>query len=232
MKDLTKIYVFLFLVFIFSGVSAQTRYQQLTVGGGAGAATAYAGAEVPQTHAAFYAGISYYPFSFFTIGLEGQSGTLSGIPTFKTTNLKSFNNNYQALTLNASLYLGAFFDAPKNGFLNVVKNFYGGVGYGVIAGSINNVEIPITGNVDHVNNTLKIIPFNAGYEYDIVRNAYNEPLLKIDVSARLNYVMGQGLDGYNDSYAKSHSFYAFYNVGIKYTFIIHSTYGKSYNKFD
>ena len=229
---MTKLYLFVFLLFVFSGVSAQTRYQQFTVGGGAGATTAYAGADLPKTNAAFYADIGYYPFSVFNIELEGQSGTLSGVSALNSRSLKNFNNNYKAVIVDANLYLGVYFDAQKNQFLNVIKNFYGGVGYGIIAGSINNVEIPITGNVNHVNNTLKIIPFKAGYEYDLLRNSYNEPLLKIDVSARLNYVMGQGLDGYYDSYAKAHSFYAFYNVGIKYTFIIHSTYGKSYNKFD
>ena len=232
MKDLTKLYIFFFLLFVFSSASAQTRYQQFTAGGGAGAAKAYAGADVPKINTAFYADIGYYPFSVFNIELEGQSGTLSGVSSFNSRSLKNFNNNYQAVILDANLYLGVFFDAQKNSFLNVIKNFYGGVGYGVISCSINNVEIPITGAINHVNNTLKIIPFKAGYEYDIFRNSYNEPLLKIDVSARLNYVMGQGLDGYYDSYAKAYSFYAFYAVGIKYTFIIHSTYGKSYNKFD
>jgi len=232
LKDLTKLYLFVFLLFVFSGASAQTRYQQFTTGGGAAVATAYAGAGVPQTNAAFYAGIGYYPYPVFNIELEGQSGTLSGVSMPGAKNLKNFNNNYKAVILDANLYLGVFFDAQKNGFLNVIKNFYGGIGYGVIAGSINNVEIPITGNINHVNNTLKMIPFKGGYEYDILRNKYNEPLLKIDVSATLNYVMGHGLDGYYDSYAKGYSFYAFYNVGIKYTFIIHSTYGKSYNKFD
>ena len=41
-----------------------------------------------------------------------------------------------------------------------------------------------------------------------------------------------GLDGYYDRHAQAYSFYAFYSVGIKYTFIIRGTYGKSYNKFD
>ncbi len=232
MKVLTKLYFCLFLICVFSDVGAQTRYQQFTAGGGAGAATAYAGADLPQTHAAFYADIGYYPFSVFNIELEGQSGTLSGVSAANSKSLKNFNNNYKAVILDANLYLGVFFDAQKNKFLNVIKNFYGGAGYGIIAGSINNVEIPITGAANHINNTLKIIPFKAGYEYDILRNNYNEPLLKIDLSARLNYVLGQGLDGYYDTYAKAYSFYAFYNVGIKYTFIIHSTYGKSYNKFD
>jgi hypothetical protein len=232
LKIPAKIFVLVFLSFVFSHLYAQTRYQQFTLGGGLGAATAYAGADRPQTNIAFYANACYYPVPVFNVCFEGQGGALSGAADSKSRSHKSFNNNYKAVIVDANLYLGVFFDPEKNKFLNVIKNFYGGVGYGVIANSINNVDLANIKTTNHVNNTLNMVPFKGGYEYSILKNRYNEPVLKADFSATFNYVIGKGLDGYYDNYAGAFSFYAFYAVGLKYTFIIHATYGKSYNKFD
>jgi hypothetical protein len=220
------------LLFAISRLSAQIRYQQFTVGAGAGAATAYAGAAQNKTNAAFYGGMCYYPTPAFNVGLEVQGGTLSGAAPPNNIDLKSFTNSYKAFVLDANLYLGAFVDGDKNGFSNIIKNFYGGVGYGVLMGSINNFDLGNRISTDHINNTINIIPFNAGYEFSIVKNIYHEPVLKADISARLYYVDGRGLDGYYDIYAKSSSYYTFYSIGLKYTFIIHPSYGKGYKKYD
>ena len=231
MKVLTKIYITLLLLFVFSSLGAQTRYQQFTLGAGAGAATAYAGANQPQTKAAFYADACYYPWPVFNFGLEAQRGTLSGIPTTDSRNPKDFNNSYNALIVDANLYLGVFFDGQQNGFLNVIRNFYGGVGYGAMFNSINNVDLVNRGATDNVTNTLKVLQFKSGYECTILKNQYNEPLLKADLSTRFYYVNGKGLDGYYNS-AKTYGFYTYYAIGLKYTFIIRTTYGQGYKKYD
>jgi hypothetical protein len=231
-KRPTGIYLIIFLFFTFSRSQAQTRFQQLTLGGGAGIATAYAGADVAQANPAFYANICYYPFQVFNIELEGQSGTLSGVAKPHSRDLKSFSNKYQAVTVGANLYLGAFFDPQKDPFLNVIKNFYGGIGYGVITNSVNNIDLANLSAIDHVNNTLKMIPIKGGFEWTFVRNKYNEPVLKADFSTTFNYTIGHGLDGYYDNYGKSFNFYNYYTVGLKYTIIIKAAYGKDYNKFD
>src|ERR1700733_12102390 len=137
----TKIYLSVFLFFIFSGLRAQTRYQQFTLGGGAGAATAYAGAATPQSNGAFYADACYYPFPVFNIEAEGQAGNLSGISSNSRKDLKNFNNSYNAVIFDANLYLGVFFVPQKNGFLNIIKNFYGGIGYGVIVNKESNTDL-------------------------------------------------------------------------------------------
>lgn len=232
LQSLTRTYLIFFLVFVFSRISAQTRYQQLTLGGGIGVATAYAGAGLPQTNPAFYTSACYYPFPVFNIELEGQAGMLSGGELNKSRDLKNFKNNYQAVILDANLYLGVFFDPQKSAFLNVIKNFYGGVGYGVIANSVNNTDLINPNTTDHVNNTLKLIPVTGGFEYDILKNKYNEPVLKANFSATFNYTIGKGLDGYYDNYGKAFNFYNYYAVGLKYTIIIRAAYGRGYNKFD
>jgi hypothetical protein len=232
LKNLIKIYLVVALLFVFSGLSAQTRYQQFTIGGGAGAATAFAGADIIQTNPAFYASACYYPMPVFNIDLEGQLGTLSGDPAGKGIDLKGFTNNYKAVILDANLHLGAFFDPEKNGFLNVLKNFYGGLGYGVMNNSVSNIYILNTKTTNHVTNTLHMIAFDGGYECNILRNKYNEPLLKASLSLNLYDVPAKGLDGYYDNYARAYSYYTYYSVGLKYTIIIKAPYGKGYNKFD
>jgi hypothetical protein len=232
LKGSTKIYLFAFLFLIFNRLSAQIRYQQFTLGGGAGAATAYAGADLPKTNAAFYVSACYYPITFFNVGLEGQSGTLSGVSTPQSIDLKSFNNNFKSIVLDANLYLGAFFGAQQNGFLNFIKNFYGGVGYGVMINNVDNANLGELKITDHINNTLSIIQFNSGYEFNILKNRVDEPLLKADLSARFYYVTGKGIDGYYDTYSKTHSYYTYFAVGLKYTFITGSSYGRGYKKYD
>jgi len=232
LKGIIKIPIFIGLFFIFSEASAQLQYQQIALGGGAGAAMAYAGAAKPQTNAAFYADICYYPVPVFNIGIEGQEGTLSGISLLNSRNHKNFSNSYKAVAVDANLYLGVFFKDQDDGFINVIKNFYGGIGFGVIANSVNNVNLLNATLMDHVNNTLKMIPFKGGYEYNILTNRAGEPVLKADVSLTLNYVVGKGLDGYYDNYANTTSFYTFYAIGLKYTIPIGGKHARDYNKFD
>jgi len=232
LKVLTKIYLIALLLFVFGSSSAQIKYQQITLGAGAGAATAYAGAGQPQTKAAFYVGADYYPVQVFNFGMEAQSGTLSGIPVPGSRDLKSFSNSYKAVILDANLYLGAFFDGRQSGFLNFIRNFYGGVGYGVMFNSINNVDLANPGTTNNLTNTLKVISFKSGYEFAILKNRGNEPLLKADLSTRFYYVDGKGLDGYYENFAKNHSFYTYYAIGLKYTFILKTSYGQGYKKYD
>jgi len=232
LKILTKIYLVALLLVVCSKISAQITYQQFTIGAGAGAATAYAGADLPQTKAAFYAGACYYPVPVFNFGLEAQSGTLSGMPAPGSHDLKNFSNSYKTLILDANLYLGVFFNGQQNGFLNFIRNFYGGVGYGVMFDNIDNVNLANPGTTNNLTNTLKVISFKSGYEFNILKNSDNEPLLKADLSTRLYYVNGKGLDGYYERFAKSHSFYTCYAIGLKYTFVMKTSYTKGYKKYD
>ena len=115
-KGLAKIYLVVFLVFVFSASRAQTRYQQFTLGGGAGVATAYAGAAQPQANPAFYTSACYYPSTVFNVELEGQAGMLSGVAPLRSIDLKSFRNNYESIILDANLYLGVFLIPKKAPF--------------------------------------------------------------------------------------------------------------------
>lgn len=228
---MNKIYFLILLALSAFNACAQTQFQQFALGGGAGLAKAYAGADIPNTNQAVYLAATYYPLPVANIELESQFGSFSGSASPNSANKKSFNSTFMAGLADANLYLGVFYSEGASGFLNFIRNCYGGAGYGVISSNINNVQLNQNHTPDHLQNTLRFIPIKAGYEYDIVRNQYGEPLLKATISARFNYVSAKGLDGYYDNYEKSSSFYTFYTVGFKYTFIIRGS-GKAYNKLD
>ena len=119
----------------------------------------------------FYGDAAYYPWSFFNVNLEVQAGTLSGASSGKR-NLKSFTNNFNAEIINGELNLGVFIKPDINVFFDVVRNIYGGAGYGVINGDITNVNISKPAIIDHIKNTIRIVPLKLGYELTIVRNIY------------------------------------------------------------
>jgi hypothetical protein len=229
---LNKVVLIVTYLFIAGWANAQTAYQQFTLGGGPGAATAYAGAALPKTEAAFYIDAGFYPIADGFINLQGQSGTLAGDAEPGSINHKSFQNSYKSVTLNAQLFLGVFYKEGNNGFLNFIRKFYGGSGYGVIINNITNVSVAAARTKEVVTNRLDIIPVTGGYEFNVLRNAYNEPMLKINISSTFYYVPAKGLDGYSDVNAAPYSYYTYYAIGLKYIFIVHTRPHRDYNRLD
>ena len=229
---MNKLLLIAICLFFPGAIIAQTSYQQLTLGGGPGVATAYAGADIPKTDLAFYLDAAYYPIPLFNIGLQGQSGMLGGSAVPKSINVKSFKNTYQAVMLTGQLYLGVFYQEGANTFLNALRNFYGGIGFGVMDNDIYNTDISTPKVTDHVTNSLRMVPITGGYEFNILKNKFNEPLLKANISSAFYYITGKGLDGYYDNNSKSFDYYTYYAIGLKYTIVMHANHGRSYNKFD
>ncbi len=231
---MNKILIVLFFLGTPYLLKAQTRYQQITLGGGLGAATAYAGESVPETEAAFYADVAYYPVPEVFFDAQAQFGSLGGKATTGSLNQKAFANRYQSAMITGQLFLGVFYPAGDNSFLNFIRNFYGGTGYGVMANNVRYTDLSDPKVIDQTTNTLRFVPINGGYEFNWLKNRFNEPVLKVNISSSFYYIMGKGLDGYTsaNSYANSFSFYTYYSIGLKYTLIIHGGYGRSYNKFD
>jgi len=228
---LNKVLLFVFLAAIPCALKAQNGYQQLTFGGGAGATEAYAGAQVPKITLAAFANACYYPMPDFNINVEGEAGTLAGGAIPGATDLKSFNNNYRSISFSVEIQLGLFFNYRDNAFLNVIKGFYGGIGYGWLSGNVANADLTTAGVTDRVQSSLNIVPIRLGYEYTIL-NQYDEPFLKLFGSYSLNYAQGRGLDGYYTAYSHSANFYNYVSVGLKYAIILRGTFGRTYNKLD
>ncbi|WP_295674702.1 hypothetical protein, partial [uncultured Mucilaginibacter sp.] len=128
---MNKLVVIILLIIISAQLRAQSSVPQITVGAGGGIAAAFSGTVLQKNTMVFYGDAAYYPWSFFNVNLEVQAGTLSGASSGKR-NLKSFTNNFNAEIINGELNLGVIIKPDINVFFDVVRNIYGGAGYGVI----------------------------------------------------------------------------------------------------
>jgi hypothetical protein len=228
---LNKLVSIIFLIIISGQLRAQNSAPQITFGAGGGIATPFSGTLLQKNTEAFYGDAAYYPWSFFNVNFEVQAGTLSGASSGKR-NLKSFTNNFNAEIINGELNLGVIIKPDINVFFDVIRNIYGGAGYGIINGDITNVNIFKPSIIDHIKNTIHIVPIKLGYELTIVRNIYDEPLLRLNGCLNLNYVKGKGLDGYYDKNAAPHSFYTYASLGLRYAISLRHGKARDYNKFD
>ena len=228
---MNKLFSFIILMFIGGQISAQSNISQIVFGTGAGVAMAFDGATSPKPTLAFYGDAAFYPVAYLNLNVEGQAGTLSGA-VLNSKDRKRFNNNFKAVMINGELQAGAFIEPGKNSFLDLVRNIYAGIGYGLINNHVTNVNILKPKVTDQVNNTLHMVPFKLGYEYNLIKNSSNEPVLKVDASLALNYIDSRGLDGYYDHYSKSINFYTYYSIGLRYAISLNHLGERSYNKFD
>jgi hypothetical protein len=210
---------------------AQTNVPQITFGGGDGLASAFTGTTLQKTTLAFYGDAAFYPAPYLNLNIEGQAGSLEGAAP-NNKNRKSFNNNLRAVVINGELQAGAFIAPDKGSFSNLVRNIYVGTGFGLISSNITNINIVNSKVTDHVTNTLHMVPFKLGYECNIIKNSYNNPVLKVDGYLTLNYIDARGLDGYYDHYSKSINFYNYYAIGLRYAISLYHIGARSYNKFD
>lgn len=228
---MNKLISFIVLLFISAQLKAQSSVPQIAFGAGGGVATAFTGTVLQKNTIAFYSDAAYYPLPYLNVNIGVQAGSLSGTSS-GTRNRKSFTNNFNAEMINGELQLGIIIKPDINGFFDIVRNIYGGAGYGVINSDITNVNIFNPAITNHVKNTIHIVPIKVGYELTIVKNIYQEPLLRLNGCLNLNYVKGEGLDGYYDKNTAPHSFYTYVSLGLGYAISLRHGAAKDYNKFD
>jgi hypothetical protein len=214
------------IFFCPTGLKAQSNFQQLTVGIGAGPAMAYAAAPVVKTNAASNGNIAYYITPFFTIALEGQIGKLAG-GAVEAGDI-SFSNSYQALMFESTVQLGIFLNESESSFANAVKGFYLGAGYGYIH---NRVNIDINDDNVYTHNTVPMVPVLVGYEFNLINEA-GRPRLKVDFSYSYNTTFGKGLDGYKGPISQSNKLYFYYAVKFKYAINLIQSYGRHHIRYD
>ena len=226
-----KYIITLFVLILFSGrIRAQGSIPQITLGGGVGVSTAFAGTEVQKTNLAWFAEAGYYPGTYVVMTAEEQIGTFSGASLNPNgVNPKSFINNYNATIFNIGVAPTIILNDKQSALANVLKNIYLGTGLGLLFSNITNVNFYNIQAKDHINNFLPIVPLKSQYEYSIVNNR-QEAVLKLDLSSAFYYAIGKGIDGYYDSFARHGAFYYFLNIGIKYPFNLDGGSGRPYNQ--
>lgn len=183
---------------------------------------------------------NYFYTPYVPIGLEFQFGTLSGggLPASVDKDTRMFKNNYKALLVHMDVQLGELINYQRSGLLDILKNFYGGLGIGAVSNSVTTNRYSLIdptyrfpGEDKSVNLS---IPLRFGYEFKIY-NAYDQPNVRIDIGYQHNIVFGEGLDGYNDPPTKFKNNavdqYRQITIGLKINFAGQDSYDKEIRRY-
>lgn len=219
MKRLT----FLLILLATNYISfAQSNFYRFSVGGGAGATTAFADLDDQKLSLAAYGTLDYHFTPFLTLGVEVQKGQVAAGGYYTDYYRREFINSYLSTSLNFKLQLGEFLSRYdlSNAFLNTIKGGYLGVGFGFIKNDVearrsyDGVTFP-----GEDKSTESIIPFNVGINF-YIPNEWGYKRFAINLNLQCTLTTGEGLDGYGVKGVTSqhNDAYLFGSAGIKYHF--------------
>ena len=223
----------LFISFLCLSAKAQLGYEyaQYDVGfGGAMSRVVGSDAETVKFAPTGHINFTYNVSPFINYVVEAQGGILKGgLDTDKSKRV--FENKFTSVMFRAQIQAGELIDYSQSRLMNGLKNFYisGGVGF-----VINKLDIDSTLRVpdatgfytpgrNHTNQML--IPMRIGYEFKVF-NKYNQPSMKVDIGYQLNYVLGDGLDGFETGKSKNDAYDQF-SIGVKFAIGGVTSYRKS-----
>ena len=226
---LKKYILFFAVVLIATAVKAQSgyNYQEWGVGGGVSWERGYTNVTTQYSHPAFNLNVVYNYNPYLPVEAEIQIGQLSGggLSPKQDPYGRVYTNSYKAIIFHADFQLGAGIDYSDDWFLNIVKDFYIGSGFGFISNT-NKVQrysiYEASYRFPGVDNSVDLmIPVRFGYEFKIFDD-YNEPAFAIDLGYIHTVAFGEGLDGYNDPSSKFKNNaldqYRQFNITFKYYF--------------
>lgn len=197
----------LLLFFFLTGVAITTKSQSYnygTYGLGVNFSSLHPYADLPKANTTTGFNITgYYNLSLYLpLGLEFQTGELSGGGVTSDLHHREFKNNYTAVIVHGDLYIGQLIKYGYTGPLRLLKDFYVGTGIGVINNKMTFIQRvqPGTGYVfpgkDKSVNLM--VPLRFGYELKF-NNSYGEPFIGVNLGYVMNVTWGGGIDGYTDS---------------------------------
>ncbi|MBE9584033.1 hypothetical protein IM792_06195 [Mucilaginibacter sp. JRF] len=160
----------------------------------------YGDAEKTTSTVSGHINYTYNATPFLNYIVEFQAGSLKGGDSIAYRSGRQFKNNFIAGTFRAQLQAGELIDYSGSPVMDVLKNFYGSVGVGLVSNRIkevsrysNTISGFYTPGKDE--STEFYVPLKLGYEYKIF-NSYNEPAVKIDLGYQINLMTGDNLDGF------------------------------------
>ncbi|MFD2147803.1 hypothetical protein [Mucilaginibacter antarcticus] len=220
----------LILCLCISSAKAQVgiNYKQYEFGIGLDFNTPYTDAQTSKSSRSARLNFTYNATPFVNYVVEMQTGNLQGGDALNTTTGRQFTNAYNAVMLRGQLQGGEILDYSDGGVKNALKNLYVSSGLGVILNDlkeINRYSIKVPGFYTPGSDKSKqlVVPLRLGYEFKIY-NSYSEPHIKIDLGYQYNFILGDGLDGFEAGTQKDS--YAQFGIGIKYAFGQIATYRK------
>jgi hypothetical protein len=197
-----------------------------SIGAGGGVSRAFADLAKEINKTAYFVNFNYNYSPFTTFTAELQAGNLAGGDRLSDQHTRAFNNSFKAVVFYADLQAGEYIDYRYSKMLDVIKNIYVGTGIGVIHNKMSFIQRESLNNPGYIfpgqdASSEFMIPVRFGYEFKFY-NFYQEPAIRLNVGCQMNWVYGEGLDGYNDppSMFKNHHVdrYSIFGAGIKYSF--------------
>jgi hypothetical protein len=235
---LKKYILLIAATFACFAAKAQGGYNYNSFGFGIGGGIVHSLADLKKGYndKAFNANLTYYYSPYVPIVLEFQIGKLRGggdeVAVDKDT--RKFENKYKALMLHVDYQLGDAIDYYRSDFLNIIKNFYGGIGVGAIFNDVKNNRYSLLDQTYRFPGKDKsvnvIVPLRFGYEFKIY-DYYGVPKFGIDIGYQHYVTFGEGLDGYEDPTSRfknnAPDQYRHITIGFKYNFGTEHAYDKS-----
>lgn len=201
-------------------------YTGYSVGLGGGLALASADLAKKINKNAFFVNLNYNYSPYTTFTAELQAGKLAGGDRVTDIARRAFENSFKAVVFYADLQAGEYIDYRNRGFLNIIKNFYAGTGFGVIHNRMTSIQRTSLNDPKYTfpgqdASTELMLPVRIGYEFKFY-NDYQEPQTRVNINYQINWVYGEGLDGYNDPSTMFRNNYvdrySLLSVSVKYSF--------------
>lgn len=239
MKKLILLFAFTFSAII---VNAQVgyNYKEFSVGLDVSYERGYTNLTKQDYHVGESLNFIYNYSPYIPITAELQFGSLSGGGAYPTGDKygRQYLNQFEAFVVHGDLGLGELIDYSQGDLMNILKNFYGGTGIGVVFNNNTVTRHPsydpsytFPGSNSSIN---PIIPLRFGYEFKLY-NDYEEPWMAVDIGYIHNLVFGEGLDGYDDPSNKfknnATNQYSQIVIGVKFSLGNVTSYSKLIRSF-
>ncbi|MVN20026.1 hypothetical protein [Mucilaginibacter arboris] len=201
-------------------------FSNYSIGAGSGLTRAFADVAKQINKTAYFVNLNYNYSPFTTFTGELQIGKLAGGDIVTDPYKRAFENSFKAAIIYADFQAGEYIEYRYSSFLNIIKNFYAGTGIGVIHNSMSFIQRTSLDDPGYIfpgqdASTELMLPVRFGYEFKLY-NSYHEPYIRINAGCQMNWVYGEGLDGYNDPPTKFKNHYVdrygMIGAGIKYSF--------------
>lgn len=224
-----KLISFLTLVLLSTTAYTQSNFYKLSIGAGYGVTQSFTDVQEHAISFAGYGTADYFLTPFLSLGGEFQMGQIRGGDMYTDPNEREFINSHKAANINGKIYLGSILDFNRNAFANAVKWLYVGAGLGVIKNDVERIVVkPSTRNTANPyvfpgadKSTDLIVPLSTGINY-YLPDRTGKPRIGFNLNYQLNFSLGEGIDGYDDSPIKfkngSPDVYTYLSFGFRYNF--------------
>ncbi|WP_448702726.1 outer membrane beta-barrel protein [Mucilaginibacter sp. AW1-3] len=197
----------------------------LRIGGGVGATWLATHYNTNPAQLTYVGNLDYNFNPYFSIGIEGQYGTLKGVDTHEPPHLyyTSSTNKFASVNINIKAGVGLIDDFyPNNAFQDAVKRIYIGVGYGTMKNKIALTTEPTLEAYAYGTPQpyayVPTVPFNLGTYIDLP-NVFGYDRLEINPNYQLTYIPSMYSDGFiSNQYSHLKGFYNMVSLSLKYKF--------------